>query len=86
MDVNLKVPAFDLLVKYAASGIGAMAGPILVPWKAWGAAKAKLIGVLNSCLLEKARAEPVRNGQKKGWQNQKSDAQPHASLDRMNDG
>ena len=42
-DVNLKVPALEMLVKYTASGIGAVAGPMLAPWKARREAKAKLI-------------------------------------------
>ena len=29
VDVNLKVPALEILLKYAASGIGAVAGPML---------------------------------------------------------
>ena len=45
VDVNLKVPALELLVKYTASGIGAVAGPMLAPWKARKEAEARLIGV-----------------------------------------
>jgi len=45
VDVNLKIPALELLVKYTASGIGAVAGPILAPWKARREAEAKLIEV-----------------------------------------
>ena len=45
MDVNLKVPALEMLVKYTASGIGAVAGPMLAPWKARRESKAKLIEV-----------------------------------------
>ena len=33
VDVNLKVPALEKLVDYAASGIGAVAGPMLAPWE-----------------------------------------------------
>lgn len=43
-DVNLKVPALEKLVDYAASGIGAVAGPMLASWRARQSAKAKLIG------------------------------------------
>ena len=43
VDVNLKVPALEMLVKYTASGIGAVAGPMLAPWQARRSAKAKLI-------------------------------------------
>ncbi len=43
VDVNLKVPALDKLVEYAGSGIGAVAGPMLAPWKARRETKARLI-------------------------------------------
>ena len=43
VDVNLKVPALEKLMDYTASGIGAVAGPMLAPWKAGREAKAKLI-------------------------------------------
>ena len=45
VDVNLKVPAIEKLLDYAASGIGAVAGPMLATWRARQEAKAKLIGV-----------------------------------------
>ena len=45
VDVNLKVPALEKLLDYAASGIGAVAGPMLATWRARQDAKAKLIGV-----------------------------------------
>ena len=45
VDVNLKVPALEKLLDYAASGIGAVAGPMLATWRARQEAKAKLIGV-----------------------------------------
>lgn len=45
VDVNLKVPALEKLADYAASGIGAVAGPMLATWKARQDAKARLIGV-----------------------------------------
>ena len=34
VDVNLKVPAIEKLLDYTASGIGAVAGPMLATWKA----------------------------------------------------
>ena len=43
VDVNVKVPALEKLVDYTASGIGAVAGSMLAPWRAQQAAKAKLI-------------------------------------------
>ena len=41
--VDLNVPAIDKLVDYTASGIGAVAGPMLAPWRAGKEAKARLI-------------------------------------------
>ena len=41
--VDLKVPGLEKLIDYAASGIGAIAGPMLAPWKARKEAQAKLI-------------------------------------------
>ena len=43
VDVNLRVPALEKLVDYSASGIGAVAGPMLAPWKARKEAEARLI-------------------------------------------
>ncbi len=43
MDINLKVPAIEKLLDYAASGIGSIAGPMLASWKAQQEANAKLI-------------------------------------------
>ena len=34
VDVNLKVPVFEKLLDYTASGIGAIAGPMLATWRA----------------------------------------------------
>ena len=44
VDVNLTVPALEKLLDYTASGIGAVAGSMLAPWRARQDAKAKLIG------------------------------------------
>ena len=43
VEVNLTVPALEKLVDYTASGIGAVAGPMLAPWKARREAEARLI-------------------------------------------
>ena len=43
VDVNLKVPALEKLLDYAASGIGAVAGPMLAPWKARKEAEARRV-------------------------------------------
>lgn len=42
-DVNVNVPGLEKLVDYTASGIGAVAGPMLAPWKASKEAEAKRI-------------------------------------------
>jgi len=43
VNVNLKVPALEKLLDYAASGIGAVAGPMLAKWKACRNAGARVI-------------------------------------------
>ena len=43
MDINLRVPAIEKLLDYAASGIGSVAGPMLSSWRARQDAKAKAI-------------------------------------------
>lgn len=43
VDVNIKVSALEKLVDYAASGVGAVAGSMLAPWRATQQAKAKSI-------------------------------------------
>ena len=43
VNVTVTVPAFEKLVNVVASGIGAVAGPILAPWTARQHAKARLI-------------------------------------------
>ena len=53
VDVNLKVPALEKLLDYTASGIGAVAGPMLATWKAHKQAEAKLIEA-------KAQADSLR--------------------------
>lgn len=48
MDVNItvRVPALEKLVDYVASGIGSVAGPMLVSWRARRLAQAKKIAAL----------------------------------------
>ena len=64
MDVNIRIPAFEKLVDYAASGIGSVAGSMLAPWKARREATAGLIaaqGKTEELKLEaKAQAEAHR--------------------------
>ncbi len=43
VDINIKVPAIEKLLDYTASGIGAVAGPIFLPWQALWEGKAKRI-------------------------------------------
>lgn len=42
INVNANVPAIEKLIDYSASGIGAVAGPMLAPWKARRKGKAKI--------------------------------------------
>ena len=43
MDINVKIPVLEKLADYAASGVGSVAGPMLVLWKARKEAEARLI-------------------------------------------
>ena len=43
VSLSLKVPAIEKLIDYGASGVGAIAGPLLAPWKAAREGKARLI-------------------------------------------
>ena len=65
VDVNLKVRALEKLLDYVASGIGAMAGPMVAPWKARQEAKARLIGSTAEAdslkLIANAQAEARRS-------------------------
>lgn len=42
-DITLTVPALDKLLDYLASGVGAIAGPLLAPWRASREGKARII-------------------------------------------
>ncbi len=53
VDLTVTVPALEMLVKYTASGIGAVAGPLLAPWRAKREAQARLISA-------QAEADSVR--------------------------
>ena len=43
ININIKVPAAEKLIDVVASGIGAVAGPLLLPYKAKMQAKADII-------------------------------------------
>ena len=43
MEIKVSIPAIEKLLDYSASGIGSVAGPMLVSWKARQEAKAKAI-------------------------------------------
>ena len=65
VDVNVNVPALEKLVDYTASGIGAVAGSMLAPWRARQEAKAKLIGAQADAdsqrLIAEAQADARRS-------------------------
>lgn len=43
LNINIKAPAIEKLVDYVASGVGAIAGPMLAPWRASREGEAKII-------------------------------------------
>ena len=57
MDVNLKVPAINKLLDYAASGIGSVAGSMLAPWKARREVQAKQIAAEGDATVLQIQAE-----------------------------
>ena len=57
MDVNIKVPALEKLLDYAASGIGSVAGPMLAPWKAGRDGRAQLVAAQGEVEAQKILAE-----------------------------
>ena len=65
VDVNIRVPAFEKLLDYAASGIGAVAGPMLAPWRARKEAEARLLGTKTEAhslkLIADAQADARRS-------------------------
>ena len=62
-DVNIKfsVPALEKLIDYTASGIGAVAAPILAPWQAGQQGKSRVIaakaGATCARIVANAQAE-----------------------------
>ncbi len=73
-DLNVNVPAIEVLLHYVASGIGAIAGPLLAPWRASREDKARLASARvdaevhriqaasearTSAIIAKARSEAV---------------------------
>ena len=56
-NLNLKVPAIEKLIDYTASGVGAIAGPMLAPWKASREAKARLVAAPIEAQVRRIEAE-----------------------------
>ena len=57
LNINIKVPAIEKLLDYAASGIGAVAGPMLAPWKASREGKAELLSARTDAEAKTTQAE-----------------------------
>ena len=56
-DLNSKVSAIDKLIDYAATGVGAIAGPMLAPWRASREAKARLASAQIDAEVRRIEAE-----------------------------
>ena len=56
-DLNLNVKAVEKLLDYTASGVGAIAGPMLAPWKASREAKARLAAAPIDAEVRRIEAE-----------------------------
>ena len=57
MDFNLKIPAVEKLLDFAASGIGSVAGPMLASWKARREANARVIAAQGEAEAQRVLAE-----------------------------
>ena len=57
LNMNVNIPAIELLLKYTASGIGSVAGPMLAPWRAGREAKAKQIAARGDVETRKILSE-----------------------------
>ena len=60
-DITFTVPAIEKLLDYGASGIGAIAGPLLAPWKASRDGKARLIAAEASAQIRQIEASADAN-------------------------
>ena len=56
-DFTVKVPAIDKLIDYAASGVGAIAGPMLANWKAAKEGRARLTSARFDADVRRIEAE-----------------------------
>ena len=57
VDVNVSVPAIEKLVDYTASGVGAIAGPILANWRAHKEGRARLTSATYDADVQRIEAE-----------------------------
>ena len=56
-ELSLKIPAIEKLLDYTASGMGAIAGPILAPWRASREGKARLTSARIDSEVKRIEAE-----------------------------
>lgn len=57
LNINIKAPAIEKLVDYVASGVGAIAGPMLAPWRASREGEAKIISAQTDAKARIIQAE-----------------------------
>ena len=57
INLSLKVPAIEKLIDYGASGVGAIAGPMLAPWRASREAQARLASARVDVEVHRIEAE-----------------------------
>ena len=56
-ELSIKIPAVEKLLDYTASGVGAIAGPMLAPWRASREAKARLASARIDSRVKRIEAE-----------------------------
>ena len=78
-EINLKVPAVEKLMDYTAIGIGAVAGPMLAPWKASREGQAKLTSARYDAEVRQIEDESRASSL---MMNAEAQAQARESLDR----
>ena len=92
-DLNLKVPAIEKLIDYGATGVGAIAGPLLSPWKASREGKAKLIAAETDAKVREIHARTdahalkiIAEAQSEARAYLPSDSDVHGTLDITREG
>ncbi len=93
INLSLKVPAIEKLIDYGASGVGAIAGPLLAPWKASREGKARLVAAEADARVRQIQAGAdasalniIAEAQSEAQAYLPSDSDVHGTLDITREG